>query len=149
MIGSAVFKQSLSRGAALWCVAALASAASGGPLATDPNAYNNGVTTWQGSAPFSESDASGRILSGHVDWAVFLSNDYPYVGAGYVPTPGEVVYTYQIFVDSGADLGVSQLTIALINSADNAGHFQIPSFAGTLPYERTSVQASGDPRTRQ
>jgi hypothetical protein len=133
VIGSAVFRNSLSCGAALCCAAALSSAAFGGPLSTNVNAYNDGMTTWHGSTPFSESDLLGRVLSGHVDWAVFLPSDYPYVGAGYIPTPGEVVYTYQIFVDADSDLGVSQLTVGLTNSADNAGHFQITGFVGMPP----------------
>jgi|GEM_PF-1381274 len=96
------------------CSAALflglcSSAALAGPtdsLPTNPDA----IPGWQGSVSFYDA-AAGRVLSGTVDYAVFLASDFNY--PGYVPTD-PVVYAYQIFVD-GATVGsdISHLSVSL------------------------------------
>jgi len=88
--------------------ASVAQAASTDSLATNPDSYND--PTWRGSVTFYDAQA-GRVLSGHIDYAVFRAADFSY--PGYAPTD-PVVYAYQIFVD-GATVGsdISHLSVSL------------------------------------
>ena len=92
-----------------WCAAILVLIISGwvqaGPLAV-----------YGGSTPFD----NGGTLKGYVDWAVFSPGAFPYSG-GYTPTPGELVYTYQIFETGAAPL--SSFELLLTDPADNIGNF--------------------------
>ena len=98
--------------AAALCFRALP--ASAGPLASDLAISYNGA--WAGSTPF----ATGT-LAGYVDWAVYKAADFPYTGAGYSPTPGELVYAYQVYVTGSAV--VSHFDVDLPNAGNNIGTF--------------------------
>ena len=74
--------------------------------------------TWAGSTPFLTG-----TLSGHVEWAVFEAANFPFPGAGYAPTPGELVYAYQVFVDGTAVL--SHFDVDVPNAANNIGTFNV------------------------
>lgn len=89
------------------------STALAGPLA----GHANSIPAFTGSTPF----ASGT-LSGYVDYAVFLPGDYPGY-AGYTPTPGELVYAYQITVTGTAPVSVLTVGIDPGNPVDNIGSF--------------------------
>ncbi len=96
---------------------ALAGPLPAGPLATAPGVYVDGfANVWHGSTGY--SNVSG--LSGFVDWAVWAPDTFPGF-AGYTPTPGEYIYTYQAAVEGTAAL--SSLFVTLENAADNAGQF--------------------------
>lgn len=83
-----------------------------GPL----DGHASAIPAFTGSTSF----ASGS-LTGYVDYAVFLPDDWPGY-AGYTPTPGEVVYTYQVYVTGTAPL--SSLDVGIDNQpADNIGSF--------------------------
>ena len=104
----------------LLAVAATVVVISGGPalagmLDGHSGAFSDGSTTWTGQTLFD----NGTGLSGYVDWAVFAPGVFPY--AGYTPTPGEMVYAYQVF-NTGAD-ALTLFTVPLSNPADNIGVF--------------------------
>jgi hypothetical protein len=117
-----------------------------GPLSTDPNAYNDGSTIWHGSTPFSNG-----TLVGYVDWAVYDPAHAPagLVGlAGYLPTPGEMLYTYQVFETGAAAL--STLSVDLVNPADNIGTFtatgvtgQVASSANLIAFDSATWRFAG------
>lgn len=111
-----------------------ASTASAGPLDGHPNAFFDGSTTWSGTTSFfTPGSGPGDFLSGYIEWAVFGPGDFPY--AGYVPTPGELTYAYQIFVDAGSH-SVSQMSVSVFNPADNDGSF---ADIGTVPDTSSSI----------
>ncbi|MBI2825855.1 MAG: hypothetical protein HYX69_14310 [Planctomycetia bacterium] len=89
-----------------------------GPLNGDPFALVSGSTPYNNFVG----------LSGTVDWAVYLPGAFPY--GGYGPTPGQVVYAYQVIADPGS-FAVSHLSVALLNPANNIGDF--PLAGGTPP----------------
>jgi hypothetical protein len=71
---------------------------------------------WHGSTDYSNTFG----LEGFIDWAVWAPGTFPGF-AGYTPTPGEYVYTYQ-----AAEEGTAALTsyfVTLDNAADNIGEF--------------------------
>src|SRR5437763_528795 len=90
-------------------VLCITSSSFAGPLATDPNAYNDGLIFWHGSTNYQGLDTFNQPtgLSGHVDWAVYPAGVVPAgltgIG-GYTPTPGEFLYTYQAYETGPADL---------------------------------------------
>ena len=86
-----------------------------GPLATAPGVYVDGFA-WRGSTTY----ANAFGLSGFVDWAVWAPGTFPSF-AGYVPTAGEYVYTYQAAEEGSAAL--TSLFVSLDNAADNIGYF--------------------------
>ena len=88
-----------------------------GPLDGHASAYFDGVTTWSGSTAF--DNLTG--VAGFVDWAVFGPGDFPFGGAGYTPTPGELVYAYQVF-STGTD-SLSSFQASLDNLANTVGSF--------------------------
>lgn len=91
----------------------LISPALAGPLNGDPFALVSGTTPYDNLIG----------LSGTVDWAVYLPGAFPY--GGYAPTGGQVVYAYQVLVDPDS-FGVSHLSVALLNPANNVGDFPLP-----------------------
>lgn len=99
-----------------------ASPAQAGPLASDLAISYNGL--WAGSTPF----VTGT-LAGHVEWAVYEAADFPYTGAGYTPTPGQLVYAYQVYVTGTAVL--SHFDVDIPNDANNIGTFT--SFGTVAP----------------
>ena len=108
--------------------------AQAGILAVHPAAYSDGNGpaggAWRGTAPFANGD-----LAGTVDWAVFTANAFNvfFGGGGYVPTPGELVYTHQIFTTDAIPpiVGASGMSIALPgNPAGNGGGFSAGGVTG-------------------
>jgi hypothetical protein len=93
-----------------------ATSAQAGALNTPANLALSYNGSWAGSTAFSTG-----TLSGYVDWAVFKAADFPYTGAGYTPTAGELVYAYQVFVTGTAVL--SHFDVDVPNDADNIGTF--------------------------
>src|SRR5690606_11349507 len=84
-------------------------------LSANTDSYDD--PTWRGSVNFYDT-ADGRVLSGRIDFAVFLATDF---NANYPlhPQPGPVVYAYQIFVDNntiGSD--ISHLSVSLFGPPD-------------------------------
>ncbi|MGD9722312.1 MAG: PEP-CTERM sorting domain-containing protein [Pirellulales bacterium] len=110
----------------LTCALALCAApALAGPLATAPGVYFDGFTTWHGSSPYQgyfdpPFNTSPSGLSGDIDWAVWAPGTFPGF-AGYTPTLGEYVYTYQLYETGSAPL--TQNIVFTINEADNIGAF--------------------------
>ena len=89
-------------------------------LATDPSAFIDGsLFQWHGSTGYESVEEPS--LNGYVEWAVFAPGAFPGGYAGYVPTPGEFVYTYQVFEVGPAPL--SNLSVSLETIADNIGWF--------------------------
>jgi hypothetical protein len=111
---------------ALCAIALLAAPVAAGPLsplAIDTTTYLgvwHGTTAYQGyfDPPFNTLPSG---LSGYVDWAVYAPGTFPGGFSGYVPNPGEFVYTYQ--VDNQGTAALSQLIVQTINTASNAGSF--------------------------
>jgi hypothetical protein len=87
-----------------------------GPLAIDTTS----MAGWHGSTPY----ANAYGLIGAVEFAVWAPGTFP-VGnfAGYIPTPGDYVYTYQAFETGAAAL--SEVGVRLVGPADplNIGDF--------------------------
>lgn len=95
-----------------------------GPLASDTNAIVgfHGSTGYQGYYDFpGTSDPSGLV--GHIDYAVYTAANYPAGFTGYVPTPGQYVYTYQAYQHIDGPAPLSQLILAIENAANNPGTF--------------------------
>jgi hypothetical protein len=108
----------------LCALALFAAPAFAGPLAVDTNALAgfHGSTGYQGYYDFpGTSNPSG--LTGHIDYAVYTAANYPAGFTGYVPTPGEYVYTYQIFEHVDGPAPLSQLILTIENAANNPGTF--------------------------
>jgi hypothetical protein len=101
---------------------ASAAVSEAGPLATD------GTSIWHASTTFG---SGADYLQGHVDYAVYgpgtLPAGFAPVGA-YVPTPGEYLYTYQVYVTGTAPL--SEMTVFFDNAADNIGAFTATGVSG-------------------
>src|ERR1043165_4826195 len=89
-----------------------------GPLATDPNAYNDGSTTWHGSSSFSDPSDN---LSGFVDWAVYASGQFPGAFSGYTATAGEFTYAYQVYVTDTAPVSSFEVGIVTPDGIHNIG----------------------------
>ena len=79
--------------------------------------------SWAGSTAF-VSDLPDTSLSGHIEWAVFEAANFPFAGAGYIPTPGQLVYAYQVFVDATSP-PLSHFDVDIPNSANNIGTFNV------------------------
>jgi hypothetical protein len=114
--------------------ALIAAPALAGPLATDGTAYGG----WHGTSPFN----SGGGLTGTIDWAVYGPGNAPAGLAGYVPTSGELIYTYQIYVTGTDDL--SGLAVHVENPADNIGTFTATGVSGQVPYFYEITGIPGD-----
>ncbi len=89
-----------------------------GPLASDVNAYSdpNGIV-WRGSAAISSGDGG---LTATIDYSVYAPGVYP--GDANLPTSGEFLYAYQIYVTGVAPM--SSYTVGLLssNEANNDNH---------------------------
>ena len=96
----------------------IVSPALSGPLNGDPSALPGftGTTTFN----------NGVGLSGTVDYAVYTYAAFQaeWGGLGYAPTPGEDVYTYQVFTNP-TSVDVSHLSVKIVNPADNIGNFAL------------------------
>ncbi len=88
-----------------------------GVLDGDAAAFNDGngptAGAWTASTAFTNNAGT---LTGYVDWTVYGPGDFPY--AGYSPSPGELVYAFQVF-STGSD-AVHSFTLNDPNSAMNS-----------------------------
>lgn len=129
-----------------------AATALAGPLATDPAAFIDGsLFQWHGNTPFQSVEEAS--LNGSVDWAVYAPGAFPAGYLGYIPTPGEFVYAYQVQEDGTAPL--SNLSVTLETIADNISFFngnggngvvtgQNPSQESFFPDNITPTSANWD-----
>jgi len=109
-----------------------ATSAQAGPLNTPANLALSYNGSWAGTSAFQSilpDNITPGDLSGYVDWAVFEAANFPYGGFGYVPTPGELVYVYQVYVTGIAP--VSHFTVDTPNFGNNIGSFT--SFGTVTP----------------
>ena len=97
----------------------LLSPATAAPLAGNPNAFDNG-TIWTGSL-----NVANGPLGATLEYAVFTAAEFnsQFGGSGYTPTPGQLVYAYQLF-GTGSQAITAEL-IGLSNPVNNIGTFQI------------------------
>ena len=106
-----------------------------GQLVTDPNGIGGiyqGSTTYVGMV--------NPNLAGYIDFAVFAPGKAPVGFSGYTGyNPTEYLYTYQVF-ETGSDV-LTSMTVALVDYANNAGHFTAASISGDIP----SVDAGNPP----
>lgn len=93
------------------------SSALAGPLATDPNAWSDGVITWRGSISVQSVEGD---LKADVDYCVYWWTEYP--GTDYTPTPGEFVYAYQVYVTGTGPVMKFSVGMYESNEANNIGH---------------------------
>jgi hypothetical protein len=109
----------------------------GNLLAYDDNTGPGPGGSWSGTSPFA-SDG----LQGYVDWAVFTEANFNLLfgGGGYTPTPGELVYTHQIFT-TGPLVGATGMSIFLEGyPAGNGGSFDAGGVSGV-----DAATATADP----
>jgi hypothetical protein len=94
--------------------------AAAGPLATDPNAWSDGTTTWCGTASVESFEGD---LKADIDYCVYWWTRYP--GTDYTPPVGHFVYAYQVYVTGTGP--VKKLSVGMLagndagNIADDAG----------------------------
>ena len=86
------------------------------------------VDGWTGSVPFD----NGAGLSGFIDYAVMTEAVFNanFAGLGYVPTLGQLVYTYQL-TSTGADT-ISVEVVGIANPANTIGSFDIGDVAPSV-----------------
>jgi hypothetical protein len=137
------------------CVAVLAILAFlAGPasasLISEGTPYDDGSNPpWVGTT-FFDFDGSlpheGDDLEGYVEWIVYGPGDFPAGFAGYVPTPGELTYAYQVFVTGSAAHPVSSLDVVIFpgNPANNIGSFSGLSVVGDAPSANQFVPAGAN-----
>jgi hypothetical protein len=126
-------KASLGLGAfAVVCV--MATMASAGLLGTG-HSYDDG-TLWEGTQAFSKTSGA-NTLSGSVDYAVFTASEFGNLFTGYVATPDELVYTYQIHNSGTVNITLSKLLLLSGATADNPGFFEGDGVSGMAPYAST------------
>jgi hypothetical protein len=115
-------------------------------LDQDPGCYYQGdKATWSGSSDFQSEDNAN--LTGHVDWAVFKADAFPFnddtSGPSpyglFAPTGGELVYAYQVF-DEGSD-HISTEIVSIDSHADNIGAVS-DTLGGLTGVEPTSMDLS-------
>ena len=113
----------------------IVSPALSGPLNGDPSA----LPGFTGTTAFN----NGVGLSGTVDYAVYTYAAFQaeWAGLGYVATPGEAVYVYQVLPDP-ASFVVSHLSVKIINPADNIGNFAL---GGGVPPTTENMVLGGPP----
>jgi hypothetical protein len=98
----------------LFCALLITGVLTAGARAGVLNNHPNAIPGFTGSTPF----ASGT-LTGFVDYAVFQPGNFPF--AGYIPTPGQATYAYQVFITGTAPL--ASFSVALTDAANNIGSF--------------------------
>ncbi len=90
------------------------------------DAHGGAYGPWTGSTAFD----NGLGLAGYVDFAVFAPGAFPYGGAGYTPTAGELTYVFQVF-NTGTE-PITSMWDALFNTANNIGFFTSLGGDGTI-----------------
>ena len=114
-------------------ISLIAATASAGLLGTGKS-YTDSTRPlgWEGSQTFTQAVTAGT-LKGEVDWAVFTASNFTSLFPDYTPTPGELVYAYQVF-DTGT-VEISKAESPLLSGAhgDNAAAFESNGMSGVLP----------------
>lgn len=112
----------------LGAVALCATSAYAGPLNGEANAFVDTYGTWTGTTAYQgyndypiNADPSGMF--GTIDWVVFGPGAFTPGYIGYVPTPGEFVYAYQVIQDPAAFAPLTSLSVVLEAAANNIGTF--------------------------
>lgn len=118
----------LFSGAVLLAALGMQVSAFAGPLATHPAAFFDGSVTWRGTTVFdSDYTPNSGSLEGYVDWAVFGPGAFPAGYVGYTPTPGELTYAFQVYVDDQPshtnEPPLAAFSVALVDLANNIGTF--------------------------
>jgi hypothetical protein len=117
---------------ALVVVSLMAASAPAGLLGTGLS-YNDG-TQWEGTKSFSGT-VTGGTLSGSLDYAVFTAGNFNSLFSGYTPTPGELIYGYQVHNTGTVDIRLSKLLLIGGAPADAAGTFTWEGLSGQAPYD--------------
>jgi hypothetical protein len=116
-------------------VSLFASSASAALLGTGL-AYNDGTKVWEGTKNFSVP-STGGTLAGTLDWAVFTTADFLtlFPSSGYIPTPGQLVYTCQL--ENTGTVGISLNEVRILGGApvNNVGWFSALDVTGQVPYD--------------
>ena len=101
-----------------------------GPLATDPNAYTNGLgQTFHGSSPLIPDYGPGAP-EGYFDWAVYAYGHLPPGYVGVEADPGQFLYAFQFY-----NTGPAPVNLVYIFD---------PSTANGLAYDLVGVFTSDD-----
>jgi hypothetical protein len=116
--------------ASLVAISLMAATASAGILGT-----NLSYQGCEGSVGFTQGVTDGT-LAGTLDFAVFTRDNFLSLSyTGYTPTPGELVYTYQIHNTGTVAISLSKLLLIGGAPADNAGTFLGATVSGQDPYQ--------------
>jgi len=113
-------------GVGLVVLFACTSAAMGSYLPFDPNAYNDGTTTWRGTQPFAASiPVPGFNVMVNVDYAVYAPGAFSTSAALGNPTDPsnglQYVYAYQLWNNVGGDSALSAFSVGFADAADSDG----------------------------
>jgi len=131
----------------------------GSYLPVDPNAYNDGTTTWHGTVPFAASNVIGNLAI-NVDYAVYAPGAFSTSTALGNPTDpsngSQYVYAYQLWNNAGGSLALSAFSVGFADAKDsdgategsnklpaNIGYYNIPSDTGVPPSGQAFVPPSG------
>jgi hypothetical protein len=133
--------------ASLAIVGLLSASASAGPLVGTGLSYKDSVKPagWEGTGTFTKNSVPpGTRLYGTVEWAVFTGANFSslFPSSGYTPTPGELVYTYQIYNDA-TSVEISKTMTLLLSGApaDNEAYFTSNGMSGVLPSSMQIIPA--------
>jgi hypothetical protein len=98
------------------------SAAQGGLLPTDPQAYNDGTMTWSGTQAYAAGSGTNSLKT-TVDYAVYAPGQFNNSSALGNPTDpsggSQYVYAYQLWNNTGGSLAISAFTLGFADAADS------------------------------
>ncbi len=135
---------------------AFASAAMGGVLSNDPNAYNDGTAAWHGTESFDKSLTVGVFtlaLEVNVDYAVYAPGYFDAsFGTANDPSDGsQYVYAYQILNNQGGNVPLASFSVGFANSQYGATLPQNVSFvltdSGATPYSSAQITGGNNPQS--
>ena len=135
--------------AVLACLTVLAMPVLAGPLANNPDAFNDGhgpceatglEGAWTLSTPF-DNGAGG--VAGTVEWAVFEPDVMSFDTGAWEPTEDEMCYVLQIH--STGTAAISSYSVPVVNYADNIGCFEdsASGLTGTTPHTMELTYGTG------
>lgn len=148
----------LNRYSAVGLVVMLActSAAMGGVLSNDPNAYYDAMTDWHGTQPFDYSKTYGSFtfaLEVNVDYAVYAPGSFAAsFGTANDPSDGtQYVYAYQLLNNQGGNLPVQSFSVGFANSQNGPTLPQNIGFvltdSGATPYTSATITGGNNPQS--
>ena len=114
-------------------VSLIAATASAGLLGTGLS-YTDAThpSGWEGSNTFTQSVVGGT-LAGKVDWAIFTASNFASLFPDYNPTPGELVYAYQVFDTGTVEISKTEAPLLSSAPANGVGSFVDNGMSGVLP----------------